>query len=264
MKYVFYLLLVCNVVFYLWATGVGREKANFDRYEIALPPQTERIALIKEQPAVPKPAPQPEAAPKVEETPPPSTEQPKEETAESPAESVQAEVAQAEAEAKAETLPPPSESGCFRLGPYRSEAAARRALAGLKSQAEEGRVVARYDEVEDGFWVLYPKAENLDVARANRKMLVDKGVSDLWLIDKGDMQGAISLGIYETRERAENLQRKFAKQAIEVEVKPRMTRAKASWVQFRWPGERAALDTAVAGLASDRPQGQEPRLKPCD
>jgi len=259
MKYVFYLLLLCNVVFYLWATGVGREKSNFDRYEISLPPQTERIALIKEQPAMEKKVPQPEAAPKVEETPPPAIDQSPQETVETPPENLQAQGAQAQAEPL-----PPSDSACFRLGPYRSQAAARHALAGLKSQVEEGQVVTRYDDVEDGFWVLYPKAANLDVARANRQMLVEKGVRDLWLIDKGEMQGAISLGIYKTRERAENLQRKFSEQNIEVEVKPRMTRAKASWIQFRWPGARAALDAVVAELASDRSQAQEQRLEPCD
>jgi hypothetical protein len=260
MKYVFYFLLLCNVVFLLWATGVGREKSNFDRYEISLPAQTERIALIQEQSATEKKAPQAETAPELEAAPPPPTDQPKPEAVQSPAEDSQVPGAQAQAD----VFPPPSDNSCFRLGPYRSAAAARQALAGLNSRIEQGRLVSRYDQVADGFWVLYPKAENLDVARINRNMLASKGVRDLWLIDKGEMQGAISLGIFKTRERAEDLQRKFVEQDIQVEVKPHMIRAKASWLQFRWPGARAELDAAVAGLTSEQPTVQELRIEPCD
>jgi hypothetical protein len=259
MKYAFYLLLLCTVVFYLWETGAGREKSDVDRYEITLPADSERIALIKELPEIPKKA--PEATPKVEEVPAAAVEQPKQETAEPPP-AKDSEAAGAQSQPEAAAVPP--QDGCFLLGPYRSASVARNALDGLKSRVEQGQVVARYDDVEDGYWVLYPKAENLDVGRANRKMLMEKGIQDLWLFDKGELQGAISLGIYKTKERAESLQSKLREQGVEAEVTPRLIRAKAPWLQFHWKGERAELDALVGSLASEHPERQENRLKPCD
>jgi hypothetical protein len=262
MKYVFYLLILCNIVVYLWYTGVGRERSDVVRYELSLPAESERIALIKELPKIPKKAPEPEAAPKVEEIPQQPTEQPK------PQESLTSQAvndSQAAAEqTQAEAAPKPSRPDCFVLGPYHSESLARKALDGLNPRLEQAQVVTRYGDVEDGYWVLYPKAENLDVARANRRMLMDKGIHDLWLFDKGEMQGAISLGIYKTRQRAEGLQSKFREQNIEVEVKPRTTRAKASWIKIPWQGEQAELDVLVGTSDSERSEPQAPKLRPCD
>lgn len=256
MKYLFYLLLVCNVVVYLWGIRGGREQSSVERHEISLPPESESIALIKELPAIPKKAPEP--TPQVKETPPLSEPVPAP-TASPPDEKEAA----AEAQDSLAVAPSPPEDGCFLVGPYHSESAARRALDRLKPQIEQAQVVSRYGDVEDGYWVLYPKAENLEVGRANRKMLMDRGVRDLWLFDKGELQGAISLGIYKTKERAEGLQQKFREQGLDVEVRPRLTRAKAPWVEVRWQGERSELDAIVARLGSEHPERQENRLRPC-
>jgi len=258
MKYAFYLLILCNVVFYLWETGPGRERPDPARDDPTDYAASERIVLIKELPEIPKKPPEAKA-----EEPPTETEH---EAAQQMAEPLltNPQLGVVGGNPRADGLSASAATDCYLMGPYQSESAARNTLNALQSQVQGGQVVAKDGEVQDGYWVLYPKAENLDVGRANRKMLIDQGLRDVWLIDKGELQGAISLGLFKTRERAEMARRQFSERNIAAEVQPRMIRARTSWLQLRWQGERAKLDALFSDLVAGHPERQASRLTPCD
>lgn len=232
MKYLFALLLLANVVFYLWESTRGSD-VGIATHELKLPPSAgERIVLIEELPAVPKKP----AAPKPA-TPPP---EPVVAETEKPAEPLTTTVDSAPAKQADPT--------CYWLGPYENDASARKALAGLPPLLNNAEVRRHSGEMPDGYWVLYPKAESMELARVNRQMLMDKGVRDLWVFDKGELQGAISLGLFKSRERANLAAEHFQAQSIAVEVRPRMVRREAPWITLRWPGERTELERLTGGM----------------
>ncbi|NOQ76365.1 MAG: hypothetical protein GQ475_00960 [Methylococcaceae bacterium] len=52
-------------------------------------------------------------------------------------------------------------------------------------------------------------------------MLKKRGISDFWLFRKGELKGAISLGLFAKETRALALQNKFSKTGLNVEIMPR-------------------------------------------
>jgi len=228
MKVLFYLMLVVNVVFYLWETTRG-QGAGPAQVELKLPPSGEPIVLIEELPSVPR------KAPSGVEEPPALIDAPL------------SEQESAEVTAPAVSEPPraKSEPGCYWMGPFDNEAEARKAQDALPPELPGSEVQRRVGETTDGFWVLYPKADSVEQARINRQMLQEKGVHDLWLFDKGELQGAISLGLFKTRERAEQAEEHFRSRNIEVEIQPRKVRAEAPWLKLHWLGAPAELERLV-------------------
>lgn len=255
MKYLFYLLLLGNVVFYLWETGVGRERTKVEQRELALPDETERLVLLGELPEAQKKAQGTSPLPQI------ARQQDKSEPAVSASIEPQVEEKVSPQPSPAPTAKP--DPNCFLFGPLASEVQARRALGELKPQLTTGDVdvVNRPAETIGGYWVLYPKAENLDAARINRRMLMDKGIRDIWLFDKGEMVGAISLGLYHSQQRAEAAQKKFFEQNLKSEVVPRMVREEAYWLKLHWEAGQEELDQVIGKAAVQR---GEARLQGCD
>lgn len=218
MKYLFYLLLLGNIVFYLWESG-RRPHADVEHIELKLPEIAEPIRLLNE---VPPPAPKKSSATtapqEVVEPPPPPVAM----VTETP-------------------VKPATDPHCRLIGPFADGDGARSSQEQLQSRLDGLTVVSRTDATVDGYWVLYPKADNIYAARANRKMLSDKGIRDLWLFDKGELEGAISLGVFKTRDRAEGLQQELRAKNIEVEIQPRLTRTESFWLQLSWNGGDAEL-----------------------
>ncbi|MDD5036459.1 MAG: hypothetical protein PHE55_17075 [Methylococcaceae bacterium] len=260
MKYLFFLILLANIVFYLWETGVGRQIGQ-DAQKV--PEAGERIVLLKEIPAksepqIMPPAPQAEvsgaepeqaavsaapaqdeAAP-VEPAPPPPDPPADTQVAETPIAS------QADAADQTPNPPPPTpDSVCYHLGPYVSPKKAIAASIALGG-ASRAEVVKQPTEVEAGYTVLYPPAESLQVARENLKAMQGKGFKDAWVLEKGDYRYAVSLAMFSDKERAEAAVAHFRGMGIPAELKPRMVPGNTWWLRI--PGssaERPALEEAA-------------------
>lgn len=145
-------------------------------------------------------------------------------------------------------------SNCYRIGSFNDAEAARMAQEQIAGQIPAAAVMAKPEESVEGYWLLYPKARDLDAARHHRAMLQQKGIKDVWLIDKGEMQGAISLGLFSTREEAESHRIKMLAQNIQSQIQVRMVRNERYWVQFQWLESRQKLDEALVELRIEHPQ----------
>lgn len=148
---------------------------------------------------------------------------------------------------------PPTEPGqapaCHQLGPYLSLRQAQAALAALSPPSHgEVKPVKKPTLAENGYLILYPAADSLEAAQANRKMLVAKGHADAWVIDKGENRYAISLAVVNGKERADEAVGRFRAEGIIVELRPRMALVNRWWLEAHDDADRAALD-AIAGHA---------------
>lgn len=243
MKYLFYVLLLVNAVFFIWKSGLN-PVAFFSEGD-----NVEQVLALPEEPASPLTSVvsnEPEA-PLVE------TEGGTEASAEDsvPSES---------ASSFSEDRPPLTQSinGCYEIGPVASKETADAYLALLTSTSKEARVVLKSGSVPDGWWVLYPRAPNVDAARVNRRMLEKKGILDAWVFDKGPLRGAISLGLYPSRSAAELAAKPFSEKGIVVEVAPRRVRGDAFWIEVPWQGLALDLEEIIQVLNTQDPQLQMP------
>lgn len=271
MKYPFFVLVLANLVFFLWESGF--RPADDGPRELPLPQATERIELMSERPAVPVPAraESPVAAPVSQES----------ATADAGTESPPVEEASQEAPVAEPSPPPPEQEAageaaskaaaaeaearkCFRIGPYAARAQAQEALELVKTHVDKAELVILSTGVPDGWWVLFPKASNLEAARANRRMLLEKGVQDLWLFDKGELAGAISLGLYSIHDGAIRAQADFMKKNLVTEVVPRLVSSHSEWVRIPWPGTQMELEEVVHLLNSEGTETKLPAPVPCE
>lgn len=229
MRFLFYILLIANIVFFLWSLGhrSGAER-HVDAKSVEAPG---KLLLLSEA-----------AAFKVEAKPAASEKQPEEST---------------DARVSA------GDSACYRTGPFAEPAEARRALNLIKEWIDKPTLVTESSETLDGYWLLYPRAPNMDEGKGNRKMLIDKGVKDVWLIDKGDMAGMISLGIFKTREEAETELQRLSKLNVQIQVRPRISQSETTWVQFDWPKSGVELDEVMIQLRGENPEVSVPAIRAC-
>lgn len=213
-----YILLVANLLFFLWAT-YGRNAAPRQQAVSGVP--LERIILVDEAPRAPRQAAETEpvtAAPAA----PPVTQGVK-------------------------PRPPVWKSPCYRLGPLDEREAAVRLLTQFLQLGLAARVVEEEAEEVSGHWLMYPPAADLATARRNLARLRQLGWKDLWLFERGRWRGAISLGLYAQRSRAEAMAAQLRAQGVEVEILPRQARVRRFWLesaQDPFPGWREAAAAA--------------------
>jgi hypothetical protein len=249
MKHLLYLLVLVNVVFFLWETGFRQgEDSNGSYQELAIPSGIERIALTRELGA--------SAGAESD------GEEPAAQTAEEPKPAVPAKAESPAPESKARQQP--VQSQCFQIGPWQTKAEAAGLLELMKSQTPEASVETKPGDVPAGWWVLFPKAETLEAARENRRALAEKGVKDMWLFDKGPLQGAISLGLFDGRERADAAQKRFMEEGIITTVTPRLVRGRVYWIRVPWHRPAFELEEILQVLASQDQSLHIPAPIPCE
>lgn len=261
MKYAFFSLILVNVVFFLWESNIlGRGSVSSQSYkELRLPRALDPITLLSERSgSSEKPAGMVLASVSGSQVKP---EKIKETTPIIESASVQekGDVAEIPLSSKGG-----AQSSCFQWGPVTEESQAREVLNLVKAESDQAAVVRKPSDLTDGWWVLFPKAHDMEAARANRNMLLEKGVTDLWLFDKGTLQGAISLGLFKSLNRAELAQQRFTEKGIITEVVPRQVRGDAYWVRIPWSRPASELNEVLKSTDSKQAAGSSPSLVPCD
>lgn len=224
MKYLFYLLVMINLVFFIWKFGMEHTESLLQaRHDQQLQLPEEGIPPTLEQDAWPSVA-------------------------------MPAETAATEMPETSSALPrAASKHGCFEIGPIPAREKAESYAALLEPNVKDVRVVIRAGDVPEGWWVLYPKAATPEAGRANRHMLEGKGIYATWLFDKGPLAGALSLGLYKTRGEADRALEQLAEKGVTAAVVPRLVRGDVYWLKIPWTGLPLELDEAVQMLNSHDP-----------
>lgn len=115
---------------------------------------------------------------------------------------------------------------CFEAGPFADEAGVK---IWLGQKALTGKqILQRERTVASDFQVYYPAAKTAEQTLANKMMLKDKGLQDIWLIAEGDKKGAISLGVFRDVSRALVFKTQLAARGIASEIRQR-DKTEARW-----------------------------------
>jgi len=98
---------------------------------------------------------------------------------------------------------------CATIGPLENINMVRRLrdrLGAYTSRIRERQTEAR---VERGYWVYLPVAESRDAALEYTNQLASMGISDYFVVTTGEMQNAVSVGLFNDIQRAEQRQRQL-------------------------------------------------------
>jgi len=124
---------------------------------------------------------------------------------------------------------------CVRLRSLESQAAAASVITALqqggatvRGQGEEAGEIKRY-------WVMLPPGASAAAATPVLERLQRAGIKDFYLIRSGENMNAISLGVFSSKDAAQNR----LQQIRELKLAPRIEEitlpAKRWWVEFNWP-----------------------------
>ncbi len=98
---------------------------------------------------------------------------------------------------------------CATIGPLKSATTVRRLrdrLTAYTSRIRERQTEAR---VERGYWVYLPVAESRDAAIEYASQLASMGINDYFVVTSGEMQNAVSLGLFNNLPNAEKRQQQL-------------------------------------------------------
>ncbi len=167
-----------------------------------------------------------------------------------------------EEEAQVASVPQVPVAYCGTLGPFKSHIQAKRIRRKLGALQKIG-IEQKPTLVDKSYWVLIPPLPTRKEARAVVEKLKAAGIKDLWLVPKGEMRNAISLGLYSRRDAAYSHAENLHKKGFEVEVKPKQEEVSRYWLEFAGLDEAAfekldpealpqgvAVDKKVCGQAS--------------
>ncbi|WP_456418231.1 hypothetical protein [Thiolapillus sp.] len=225
------LLIAGNVVLFLWIQYGDRGRDN-ERQQQARQPDFGEIRLLREIDSPEPPMGEQPALAADEEREAPVLEQQSSYLPEQVLVEFESEV---EAEAAVEVE---AESGvaiisCGELGPIRSRNMAegyRRILS--QNEAANVQVEARAGRETTGYWAMIPALPDLASAEAMLKRLQAAGLEDLWLIRNGELENAISLGLYTEERYAKRHADNVRNMGFEPIVMPKQRKTRVYWVVF--------------------------------
>lgn len=149
---------------------------------------------------------------------------------------------------------------CGELGGFDDGDSAAALAEQLRSSGVQAELIEDVrQEQTGGHWALIPPAPDRATARAHVAKLQAAEIEDIWLIPKGPMQNAISLGLFSTAARAERRVRQIRALGLAAEVRLKVNETRSYRIGYRTNERRAAslkvAATAHAGIAH--------RIVPC-
>lgn len=124
---------------------------------------------------------------------------------------------------------------CMRLGPFATAAAQQAAIARLSPHVARIRGAEQPATRSRGFLVYLPAAASHAAALEETHVLAAKGVRDYFVIGSGDMQDAVSLGVYDSPANAQKRADDLGKLGFTAKVKERIDSQPAYWADYAVP-----------------------------
>lgn len=215
MRYLFFLVLLANVIFYFWHWRSEALKPISESASVASDYEHQIYLLTEVQPEV--------------------------QQAKSPSE-----LPSASEKAHRKIM-------CYEVGPFENKQEILDWDKQNPIRAEN--IVFHFKDVEvvDGYLLYYPAPATLALAEDNVAILEAKGVKDLWLFRFGDMKGAISLGFYDTAQQAIHAQEALEKIGVDAKIKKHVMVKKHIFVQISWKPEGHAIKELLADFQAKYP-----------
>lgn len=121
---------------------------------------------------------------------------------------------------------------CMRLGPFPSAPAQQSALAALSPHVARVRSSEAPLKRPRGYLVYLPPAADHATALAETTALAAKGVHEYFVVGTGDLQNAVSLGVYDSAENADHRAAQLEKLGFAAKVRERVDTTPAFWADY--------------------------------
>jgi len=117
---------------------------------------------------------------------------------------------------------------CYQVGPFLNEKLLTDWIAVNNINIDSVTQFNKETTKVTGYLVYYPQAKTYEESKQHVQLLESKGITEFWLFRKGELKGNISLGLFVKESRALGLKNKFIATGINVEVMTRY-RIETEW-----------------------------------
>jgi hypothetical protein len=115
---------------------------------------------------------------------------------------------------------PLKEVYCFQVGPFKSKKSFKKWAKLNEIDLGFTKPFNKDIEIFRHYMVYFSKAENIEKAKENMKIIKKLKIADAWLFNSGKYKGGISLGLYDKKEPAQRLIEKYAQGKVESKIIP--------------------------------------------
>jgi len=219
MRLIVIVLLVANAALFTWQYNQHIQTATrevVERQRATLPPDVPKLTLLAELPELP-----------------PLKEPAQAEPERAVESAIKSDVAAADL--------------CLDIGPF-DKPEARDALGTwLQDLVASTHTRAELERTRQFFWVYLEPTDSAETARRNLDELADKGVSDYMLISRGDLENAISLGLFKSQDSVNRRLAELSEKGYKPVVVPRFEVAERYYIS----AQLAASQTIPPEIPAD-------------
>jgi hypothetical protein len=211
------LLILCNVLFFVWSQLIDVNIHPLDR---APPPRANpppRIVLAREvrseqmtEPVAPAPVGSSDSAP-----------------------------------AEAQQNESGSAYGCTTVGPFANLSDASQAQAALTAAGFSPRQRLEQGELWVGYWVSVQDLPNRDAAEEALQRLTDAGITDVYLMPGSEPPHVLSLGVFSDFQRAQRRVQEVQRLGLQPRIDDRKRTGSVYWVDVDLTAPDQAIDTSI-------------------
>jgi hypothetical protein len=150
---------------------------------------------------------------------------------------------------------------CTSVGPFPDLAEAAQAQAALKGAGFEPRQRLVEGELWVGYWVSVQNFESREDAEAALKLLINNGVTDVYLMPATDSANVLSLGVFSDYQRAQRRAEEIRTLGLEPRIDDRKRAGSVYWIDADLPEPGKVIDTSI--FQTDPRKITRLELRPC-
>lgn len=152
--------------------------------------------------------------------------------------------------------PKPREPACFTMGPFSTAEIASRSAASLSELGVEveRRQVSR--RTPKGYWVYLPASKSYQAAKRKVSELRKRGLKDLFIMGKGSRKNAISLGLFQRKEAADDRYKRVRKMGLKAILETQYRLSEQAWLDMTVSDGKTSTVAAITEMADGVPQAE--------
>ena len=138
---------------------------------------------------------------------------------------------------------------CYSLGPFEGQAQVRSISAKLSDLGAIANDRSEKLRVPIGYWVYLPKYESWNEARRKVMELEEKGLKDIFIMGRGRMKNAVSLGLYKEEKGANDRMKLVRDLGVEPKLETQYTVDERYWIDIDIAAGKKQVVSAIEAIA---------------
>jgi hypothetical protein len=134
---------------------------------------------------------------------------------------------------------------CYTFGPFEEYLQLKSVTNQLR--ALDADVIQRKETKQEvlGHWVYLPSFPDWDAAHKKVTELEDKGIKDIFILGRGDLKNAVSLGLFKNEDGAKRRVARLRKLGVKPKVDVQETSKELVWLDINIDSEKEKVETTL-------------------